>query len=78
VAHPNDWQVPALSAAGICFILLGLLALALPGSQEGVLIWRLDGGHSVNWMDLVGVFATGLGVILTWLSGLLWKQQTRV
>lgn len=73
----SHWQVPALSAAGICFILLGLLALALPVAQEGGLIWRLDGSHALSWMDLLGLFFTCLGVMLTWLSGLVWRRQLR-
>ena len=32
----RNWPVIAISSAGVAFILLGLLALALPPAQEGV------------------------------------------
>ncbi|HNT77329.1 MAG TPA: hypothetical protein PKH77_20130 [Anaerolineae bacterium] len=70
--------VVTLSAAGVLFILLGLAALALPATQEGVIILQLDGAHTLNSMDIVGMFAVGLGVVLTWLSGKCWTRQLRV
>ena len=73
-----NWPVIALSGAGVAFILLGLLALALPAAQEGARIWQLDSGHTVYLMDLAGAFALSMGVVLTWLGGKLWSYQFRV
>ncbi len=70
--------VIALSAAGVLFILLGLIALALPTPQEGMLVLQLDGDHTLYSMDVAGTFAIGLGMILTWLSGKCWTRQLRV
>ena len=67
--------VIAMSAAGILFILMGLASLALPESKEGPQIWQLDTQHTVNLMDVVGVFAMGLGLALTWLGGKYWNRQ---
>lgn len=72
------WGVLSLSAAGIIFILLGLLILALPAAQEGALIWELDTMHAIRLMDVAGVFTIGLGTMLTWLSGQLWQRQLRI
>lgn len=70
----SDWRVVALSVAGILFILLGLIAFALPAPQEGELLLRLDSNHSVNLMDAAGLFAVGLGIVLAWLGGMLWQK----
>ncbi|MCJ7548274.1 MAG: hypothetical protein MUQ30_01155 [Anaerolineae bacterium] len=74
-APRHNWLVVALSAAGVIFILLGLLALALPTSQEGIHVWQLDSQHAIYLMDVAGSFAIGLGVVLTWLGGKLWNRQ---
>jgi hypothetical protein len=73
-----NWPILALSAAGVAFIFLGLIVLALPTAQEGVHIWQLDSEHAFYFMDAAGVFALGLGVILTWLGGRLWKQMMQL
>ncbi len=70
-----NWPVMALSGAGVAFIFLGLLTLALPPALEGARIWQLDSDHAVYLMDLAGAFAIGMGVVLTWLSGKLWNYQ---
>lgn len=72
-----NWLVLALSGAGVIFILLGLMALALPETYEGIYILHLDSQHSFRLMDVVGVFVLGMGVILNWLGGALWKYQMR-
>ncbi len=70
--------VVALSAAGVVFILLGMLALALPTAQEGLHIYQLDSAHAFYLMDLAGVFTLALGVMLTWLGGQFWSRQLHV
>jgi cytochrome c biogenesis protein CcdA len=71
----HNWSVIAISGAGVAFILLGLLALALPPAQEGIRLWQLDHQHAVYQMDVAGSFALGLGMALTWLGGKLWNRQ---
>ncbi|MBN1261261.1 MAG: hypothetical protein JXB35_11350 [Anaerolineae bacterium] len=79
LTHHNaqDWRVLALSGAGIFFIVLGLIALALPSTQEGELVWLMGPQHALRLMDLAGALAAGFGVVLTWLSGQLWRRQVR-
>ncbi len=55
--------------------LLGLVALALPDGQEGVMLWQWSPEHALRLMDSVGVFATALGVSLTWLGGMFWRRR---
>ncbi|MBN1920665.1 MAG: hypothetical protein JW892_05435 [Anaerolineae bacterium] len=71
----GDLTIPALSAAGVCFIILGLVAFALPASYEGELLVLLTPNHSLHVMDVAGGFAVGLGIVLTWLGGMLWQRQ---
>lgn len=73
----RTWLVMALSAAGVIFILLGLMALALPTTYEGFDVWQMDSGHALHLMDAIGAFALGLGVVLNWLGGTLWKHLMR-
>jgi cytochrome c biogenesis protein CcdA len=70
----NHWIVFTTSAAGIAFILLGLLAVALPTSSEGILLWQLNPRRAIYLMDAAGSFALGLGLALTWVSGKLWNR----
>jgi hypothetical protein len=78
MSHPRDtWPVVAVSAAGVVFILLGLMALALPTAQEGVQILMLDSQHAIYLMDVAGGFAIGLGVVLTWLGSRVWHHILR-
>jgi cytochrome c biogenesis protein CcdA len=74
-AERQNWLVTAAGAAGVLFIVLGLLALALPTAQEGINVWQFDREHAVHLMDLAGTFVLGLGLALTWLSGKLWNHQ---
>lgn len=78
IADSSDWKIVALSGAGIAFILLGLTVLALPASQEGDLVITLTPEHALHIMDIAGAFLAGLGVVLTWLGGMLWQRQMKV
>lgn len=71
----GEWAIPALGCAGVCFILLGLITFALPPSYEGELLMLLTPNHSLHLMDVAGGFAVGLGILLTWLGGMLWQRQ---
>ena len=72
-----NWLVIALSGAGVIFILLGLLALALPTAQEGIRIMQLDTEHALYLLDIAGGFVILFGLLLTWLGGQLWSRQLR-
>jgi hypothetical protein len=76
-APKHHWMVIALSGVGVLFILLGLMALALPDTYEGIYVWQLNSEYTFRLMDVVGVFVLALGVLLNWLGGVLWKSQMR-
>ena len=69
--------VIALSGAGVIFILLGLLALALPTAQEGMRIVQLDTEHALYLLDVAGGFVILFGLLLIWLGGQFWSRQLR-
>ncbi|MGC9398679.1 MAG: hypothetical protein ACP5HM_06040 [Anaerolineae bacterium] len=73
----EDWRVIALSAAGICFIALGLFIFALSEDQEGTVLWQLGSEHALRTMDLAATFTVSLGVALTWIGGMLWQRQIK-
>ena len=72
-----NWLVIALSGAGVIFILLGLLALALPTAQEGMRIVQLDTEHALYLLDVAGGFVILFGLLLIWLGGQFWSRQLR-
>ena len=72
-----NWLVIALSGAGVIFILLGMLALALPTAQEGMRIVQLDKEHALYLLDIAGGFVILFGLLLTWLGGQFWSRQFR-
>lgn len=78
VLAKSNHLVISLSAAGVLFILAGLIVLALPSAQEGMEVMQLDGAHALYAMDVIGMAIIGLGVILTWLSAQFWTRQLRV
>jgi hypothetical protein len=72
-----NWLVIGLSGAGVIFIFLGLLTLALPTAQEGVRIVQLDKEHALYLLDIAGGFVIIFGLLLTWLGGQFWRSQLR-
>jgi hypothetical protein len=73
----TNWLIMGFSAAGVLCILLGLLALAIPASKEGAIVWQVDSRHTVYMMDAAGLIASAMGVFLTWLSGKLWQHRIK-
>jgi hypothetical protein len=71
----GNWLVIAVNAAGVLFIVLGLLALALPTAYEGPQLWELDPQHTISLMDAAGSFVLALGLMLTWLGSRIWHRQ---
>jgi hypothetical protein len=73
----GNWLVIAVNAAGVLFIVLGLLALALPTPYEGPQLWELDAQHAISLMDAAGSFVLALGMLLTWLGSRIWHRSLR-
>ncbi len=75
IAPSKSWPVQVLSWVGVLLILSGMLGLALPTAQEGACLWVWDNGHALHAMDVAGMLIIGVGVVLTWLGGELWRRQ---
>ena len=71
----GDWRVLLLSTLAFLTLLAGLLALAIPDSDEGGVILSLDDAHSVRELDGMGFVLVGIGGALAWGAGLLWQRR---
>jgi hypothetical protein len=71
----TDWRVLVLSALALLTILVGFLALALPDSYEGPVLYSFDAAHSVRTLDGVGLALLAVGGTLAWGAGLLWQWR---
>ncbi len=62
-----------LSGTGLCFLLLGLVALALP-LDEGPELWKINTQHSITLFDVLSTGLLGIGCALIFLSASLWRR----
>jgi hypothetical protein len=70
-----QWRVIILAVLAIALQLIGLLALTLPDSLEGPVIYAIDEGHAVSALDGVGVLLLGLGCVIAWGAGMVWQRR---
>jgi hypothetical protein len=70
-----QWRVIILAVLAIALQLVGLLALTLPDSVEGPVIYVIDEGHAVSALDGVGVLLLGLGCVIAWGAGMVWQRR---
>ncbi len=70
-----QWQVILLAALAVVMLLAGLVVSLLPDSQEGPILYRLDGQHAISAIDLLGAVLLIVGSILSWSAGLLWQRR---
>jgi hypothetical protein len=70
-----QWRVVVLAALAVLLQLVGLLALTLPESYEGPVLYVFDEQHAVFALDGVGVLLLGLGCIVAWGAGALWHRR---
>jgi hypothetical protein len=59
----------------IALQLVGLLALTLPDSVEGPVLYTIDEGHAVSALDGIGVLLLGLGCVIAWGAGMVWQRR---
>ncbi len=71
----TDWRVLLLSGAAFLILLAGLLALALPDSYEGRVVYTIDATHAIRALDAVGLTLIALGGAMAWGAGMLWRRR---
>jgi hypothetical protein len=64
-----------MALAGLSLLLLGLLAVALPDSMSGPVLWTLSANHGFRKADLIGSVLLATGSALTWLMLLVWQWR---
>ena len=70
-----QWQVILLAALAVLLLVVGLVALILPDSHEGPVLYRFDEQHAVRALDAVGALLVALGCVLSWGAGALWQRR---
>ena len=64
-----------MALAGLSLLLLGLLAVALPDSMSGPVMWTLSANHGLRKADVIGAALLAAGSALTWLMLLVWQWR---
>jgi hypothetical protein len=64
-----------MALAGLLLLLLGLLAVALPDSMSGPVLWTLSADHGFRKADLIGSVLLAAGSAWTWLMLLVWQWR---
>ena len=71
----TNWRVLALASLAVLLQLGGLVALTLPSSFEGAVLYTLDEQHAVSTLDGVGVLLLFLGCLVAWAAGMAWQRR---
>jgi hypothetical protein len=64
-----------MALAGLSLLLLGLLAVALPDSMSGPVVWTFSVNHGLRQADVIGSALLATGSALTWLMLLVWQWR---
>lgn len=70
-----QWRVVVLAALAVLLQLVGLLALTLPESYEGPVLYVFDEQHAVCALDGLGVLLLAIGCLVAWGAGALWHRR---
>jgi hypothetical protein len=70
-----QWRVIALSAFAVLLLLAGFLALTLPDSYEGRVLYVVDEQHAICALDGLGGLLLILGCLLAWGAGVIWQRR---
>ena len=70
-----QWRVVLLAALAVLLQLVGLLALTLPDSYEGPVLYILDEQHTICALDGVGVLLLALGCLVALGAGVVWQRR---
>jgi len=64
-----------MSLIALSFLLLGLMAIALPDSLSGPVVWEGSADHGLRQADMIGLALMALGSGLIWITGLIWQWR---
>jgi drug/metabolite transporter (DMT)-like permease len=70
-----QWRVILLATLAVLLLLGGLVALILPNSQEGPVLYTFDEQHSIRALDILGAVLLVLGCALAWSAGAVWQRR---
>jgi hypothetical protein len=69
-----QWRVILLAALAVSLQLSGLLALTLPTSYEGPILYQFDAQHAISALDGLGVVLLAMGCLVAWGAGTVWQR----
>jgi hypothetical protein len=68
-------RVLLLAALAVTLQLSGLLALTLPASYEGPMLYHFDAQHAISALDGLGVILLAMGCLVAWGAGAVWQRR---
>jgi uncharacterized membrane protein YqjE len=70
-----QWRVILLAVLAVLLQLVGLVALTLPDSYEGPVLYVFDEQHALCALDGVGALLLVLGCVVAWGAGAIWQRR---
>jgi uncharacterized membrane protein YhaH (DUF805 family) len=62
-----------MALVALLLLLAGLLAIALPDSISGTIVWAFGADHGLRQADVIGAALLAAGSALIWITGLVWQ-----
>jgi drug/metabolite transporter (DMT)-like permease len=70
-----QWRVILLAVLALLLLVAGLVALVLPDSYEGSVLYKLDEQHTFRLLDGIGLGLLVLGCAVAWIAGIVWHRR---
>ena len=72
------WRVILLAVLAVLLLGGGVVALIMPDSYEGRVLYVLDEQHTIRALDVLGVALLVAGCGVAWGAGIVWQRRMRV
>jgi len=70
-----QWRVILLAILAVLLLVAGLVALILPDSYEGGVLYKFDEQHTFRLLDGIALGLLVLGCAAAWIAGILWHRR---
>lgn len=70
-----QWRVILLAILAVLLLVAGLVALILPDSYEGGVLYKIDEQHAFRLLDGIALGLLVLGCAVAWIAGILWHRR---
>ena len=62
-----------MALIALLLLSVGLLAISLPDSISGPVVWAFSADHGLRQADVIGATLLAAGSALVWITGLVWQ-----